>query len=130
MTDHPNVELIKQGYGAYGSGDIATLDKLIADDVVWHVGGRNALSGDYKGKPAVFEFFGKLQELSDGTSRVAVNDVMASDDNGVALVTQTATRSGRSYSGEAAHIFRIIDGQVTEFWEYDQDPYQTDEFWT
>ena len=37
MADHPNLELMRRGYAAYTSGDLETIDRLFADDVVWHV---------------------------------------------------------------------------------------------
>lgn len=49
-----NVELIRRGFTAFDEGDLATLDEIIADDIVWVSGGHNVLSGRYQGKPAVF----------------------------------------------------------------------------
>jgi ketosteroid isomerase-like protein len=51
MTEHPNVARIKDGYTALANGDFAALNKLLAEDVVWHFGGRNQLSGDYLPRP-------------------------------------------------------------------------------
>lgn len=50
MSEHPNVALLRSGYAAFATGDMATLDALFADDVVWHVAGRNRLAGAYKGR--------------------------------------------------------------------------------
>ncbi len=50
MADHPNVELLRKGYAAYGSGDMETINELFADDIVWHVAGRSPLAGVYNGK--------------------------------------------------------------------------------
>jgi len=129
MADHPNLELLRRGYAAYGSGDMDTINELFADDVVWHIGGRSALSGDYEGKEQVFGFFAKLLELSDGTSKVEVHDLLASDDHGVAVVTESATRGGRSHAGNAVHVLHLRDGRVTEFWDAQTDQYAADEFW-
>jgi uncharacterized protein len=129
MADHPNLELLRRGYAAYGSGDMDTINELFADDVVWHIGGRSTLSGDYEGKEQVFGFFAKLLELSDGTSKVEVHDLLANDDHGVAVVKESATRSGRSHEGNAVHVFHLRDGQVTEFWDAQTDQYAADEFW-
>jgi len=129
MADHPNLELLRRGYAAYGSGDMDTIDELFADDVVWHIGGRSALSGDYEGKEQVFGFFAKLLELSDGTSKVEVHDLLASDDHGVAVVKESATRGGSSHEGNAVHVFHLRDGRVTEFWDAQTDQYAADEFW-
>jgi uncharacterized protein len=129
MADHPNLDLMRRGYAAYTSGDLETIGQLLADDVVWHVSGRSPLSGDYIGKEQVFGFFGKLQELSDGTSRVEVHDLLADEEHGVAIVTQSGTRNGRSYEGRVTHVLHLRDGRVTEFWDAYVDQYTADEFW-
>lgn len=36
MTDHPNLDLLRCGYAAYGAGDMDTINELFHDDVVWH----------------------------------------------------------------------------------------------
>jgi ketosteroid isomerase-like protein len=129
MPDHPNLDLMRRGYAAYTSGDLETIDRLFADDVVWHVSGRSPISGDYTGKEQVFGFFGKLQELSGGTSKVEVHDLLADDDHGVAIVTQSASRDGRTYEGRVTHVLHLRDGKVTEFWDAYVDQYASDEFW-
>jgi ketosteroid isomerase-like protein len=106
-----------------------TINQLFADDVVWHVAGRNPISGDYTGKEQVFGFFANLQQLSDGTSTVEVHDLLADDEHGVAIVTESATRNGHTYHGRATHVLHLRDGKVTEFWDAHVDQYAADEFW-
>ncbi|MBI4260731.1 MAG: nuclear transport factor 2 family protein, partial [Actinobacteria bacterium] len=36
MDEHPNAGLVRKGLEAFGSGDMETVQELIADDVVWH----------------------------------------------------------------------------------------------
>jgi ketosteroid isomerase-like protein len=130
MTDHPNLDLLRRGYAAYDSGDMDTINELFADDVVWHVAGRSPLSGDYQGKDRVFGFFARLQELSEGTSKVEVHDLLANDEHGVAVVTESATRGGQNHEGRATHVFHLREGQVTEFWDAQTNQYEADEFWS
>ncbi len=130
MGDHPNLDLIRRGYAAYGSGDMDTINDLFHDDVVWHVAGRSPIAGDYVGKEQVFGFFAKLQELSDGTSTAEVHDLLADDDHGVAIVIESATRNGRSFQSQAVHVLHLDDGKVTEFWDAHPDQYSSDEFWS
>lgn len=130
MADHPNVELLRKGYRAYSSGDVNVLNDLFADDILWHVAGRSAISGDYKGRDQVFGFFGKLMELSGGTSSLEVHDILANDDHGIALVTGTATRNGTTFTGQDVHTFHLRDGKVVEFWDSPLDQYAADEFWS
>jgi uncharacterized protein len=130
MADHPNLELLRRGYTAYGAGDMDTINELFADDVVWHIAGRSPLSGDYTGKEQVFGFFAKLQEMSEGTAKIQVHDLLANDEHGVAVVTESATRSGRTHEGNATHVLHLRDGRVTEFWDAQTNQYAADEFWS
>jgi ketosteroid isomerase-like protein len=130
MADEPNLDLMRRGYAAYTSGDMDTINELFADDVVWHVAGRSPISGDYVGKEQVFGFFGRLQELSQGTSQVEVHDLLADAEHGVAIVTESATRDGRSFEGRTVHVLHLTDGKVTEFWDAHIDQSSADEFWS
>ena len=116
---------------AFGKGDMATVSDLIADDVVWHVGGSSSLSGDYKGKDAVFGFFGKLMEITGGTFKLEVHDILANDDHSVTLVRATAERSGKKLDTKQAHVTHPdSEGRVKEFWAVDEDQSATDEFYS
>jgi ketosteroid isomerase-like protein len=44
---------------------MATLAELIAEDAVWHLGGRNSLTGDYEGREAIFGLFARLGQESE-----------------------------------------------------------------
>lgn len=59
MAEHPNVALVRRGYKAFIDGDLDALRELFADDIVWHNGGRNPLSGDHRGVDEVFSCFGR-----------------------------------------------------------------------
>jgi uncharacterized protein len=130
MADNPNLDLMIRGYAAYTGGDMEAIDELLADDVVWHVAGRSPISGDYRGKQEVFGFFGKLQEMSQGTSVVEVHDLLASDAHGVAIINESATRNGRTLHSQATHVLHLRDGKVTEFWDAHIDQQASDEFWS
>ena len=130
MAEHPNVELLRKGYNAYSTGDVELLNTLFADDITWHVAGRSQLSGDYHGREQVFGFFGKIMELSGGTSKLEVHDLLANDEHGVALVNGSATRGDKSFTGSDVHTFHIRNGQVVEFWDSPLDQYAADEFWS
>lgn len=130
MADHPNLELSRRGYAAFAEGDMETLDEIIADNVVWHVSGDNILSGDYKGKEAVFGFFGRLAQETNGTFKNDVHDMLANDTHGVALVNQSATRNGETLEGRTVHVFHVDDGELTEFWAFNENQAEFDEFWS
>jgi uncharacterized protein len=127
MSEHPNAARIKGGYTAFANGDFAALDDLFAEDLLWHVSGRNQLSGEYRGRDAVYGFFGRLMEVTEGSFHLDVHAVLADDAHGVALVATTGSRAGRNIATNDAHVFHMRDGKVTEFWDSSTDQYATDE---
>lgn len=129
MDEHPNIDILRRGYAAFATGDLDTINGLFSDDVVWHVPGHSQISGDYVGKEKVLTFFGRLQELCGGTLRVDVHDLLATDEHGVAIISESAERSGRSHLSRATHVFHLRDGKITEVWDAQVDQYSTDEFW-
>ncbi len=66
MTDHPNAKLLRKGYEAFASGDMATITELFSEDVVWHAPGNNPVSGVHRGRDAVFAALAKVTQLSEG----------------------------------------------------------------
>jgi uncharacterized protein len=127
MAEHPNAARIRDGYAAFAKGDFAVLNELFAEDLVWHDSGRNQLSGEYRGREAVYGLFGKLMEVTQGTFHISLHAVLADDEHGVALVTLSASRGGRSAEVKEAHVFHLRDGRVTEFWNSATDMYAIDE---
>jgi uncharacterized protein len=127
MAEHSNVARIRDGYAAFAKGDFAVLTDLFADDLVWHVGGRSQLAGEYRGRDAVFAFFGKIMEVTEGTFHLDVHAVLADDEHAVALVFGTASRGGRTSTDMAAHVFHMRDGKVAEYWDATTDQYAFDE---
>ena len=130
MTEHPNVEYARRGYAAFGSGDLATLSELIADDAVWHAQGVGPLSGDYHGRDQVFGFFGRLAEETGGTFRLDVHDILANDEHTAVLATLTASRNGKSIEVPVVNVtHNESDGKITEFWTSTTDPQAALDFW-
>ena len=127
MAEHPNVARIRDGYAAFAKGDFAVLTDLFAEDLLWHDSGRNQLSGDYRGREAVFGLFGKFAEVTEGSLRIDLHAVFADDEHGVALVVVTASRGGRSIEVNEAHVMHLRDGKVVESWTASTDQYAFDE---
>ena len=131
MSDHPNVQKLKDGYAAFKNQDFETLNELFADDIIWHVPGTSPLAGDYKGKEEVFGFFGKTIEMSGGTFSLETHDFFANDERGVVLATVTAQRGGKTLNSRQANVMRFDDqGRVAEFWNFLEDTEVASEFWS
>jgi uncharacterized protein len=126
---HPNEELVRKGYAAFLGGDLAALNDLFAEDIVWHAPGRNQIAGDFRGKDEVFGVFAKVFELTGGTFSLEIHDVLADDEHAVVLARATAEREGRKLDDKSVQVFHITDGKVTEQWLHPGDQYAADEFW-
>jgi ketosteroid isomerase-like protein len=61
MGTAENLQVVKNGFAAFGRGDIPGLLSLMADDVVWDIPGDGLpLAGSYRGREGVARFFQKL----------------------------------------------------------------------
>lgn len=127
---HPNEELARRGLEAFRTKDMATLNELFADDIVWHTPGRSPMAGDKKGKEAVFEFFQKTAEMTGGTFNVEIHAVMADDDHAVSLLRVSGQRDGKSLDMPVVQVLHIKEGKATEVWTHPLDLYAVDEFWS
>lgn len=130
MAEHPNIAVFRRAYDAFIAGDMDRLAELIASDVVWHVPGANLISGEYTGRKAIFGCFNKIFELSQGTYRPQLHDILANDDHTVALLHATARHGGKTLDQDYAFVFHIRGGQIAERWEaWTQGP-AWNEFWS
>jgi ketosteroid isomerase-like protein len=125
---HPNEELVRRGYEAFATGDLETMRQVLDPDVLWHASGRSPLAGDYRGIEEVLGFFARSMETTEGSLRVALQDVMVNDRGAAALQRSTAERKGRSLDDFGVNLFRIQEGRAVEVWQYWGNPYAADEF--
>ena len=59
-----NVDVVQQGYEAFGRGDIPAVLELLTDDVVWTEQGPSVIpfAGTFRGREGIAEFFTLLDE--------------------------------------------------------------------
>jgi ketosteroid isomerase-like protein len=78
----------------------------------------------------VLGYFGRLAELTEGTYRVELHDVLGNDEHVVTMHRASAQRHGRTLADAAVHVCHVADGQITEVWTMFGDQYLVDQFWT
>jgi hypothetical protein len=127
---HPNEDLARRGYEAFATGDMATLNELFADDIVWHAPGRNELAGTFRGKDEVFANLQKNMELTGGTFKLDIHAILADDEHAVTLLRASAEREGKALNDNTVQVFHIKDGKLAESWLHPSDAYASDEFWS
>jgi uncharacterized protein len=124
-------EVVRNGFDAFSRGDVDYLrNNVFTEDTVWHVGGRNQVSGDYRGEE-MYTWFARLFELTGGTFRIQLHDVTTSDEHAVALTEVTAEREGKRLDGaKGIQVHHFTGGKVSESWLTAEDQYQLDDFWS
>jgi uncharacterized protein len=130
MSIATDTSVVRGGYDAFSRGDMDALrNETFAANIKWHQGGRNQTSGDYDGIDAVLGLFQKFFQLTDGTFRVAVHDLLASDQHVVVLGTISGQRGGKSVQhGDYCQVFHMRDGKAAEVWVTPVDAYELDDF--
>jgi ketosteroid isomerase-like protein len=127
----PNEDLVRQASAAFGRGDLSALQaQFFADDIVWHVAGTGPLAGDYAGAAQVIGQLTKISELSGGSVRPQVHDVLVSNDHTVVLVTVSAERAGKQLQLNLVHVIHAENGKAAEVWTHSADPAAAAEFWS
>jgi uncharacterized protein len=125
---HPNEELVRKGFDAFSKGDMDTLRELFDQDAVWHAAGRSPLSGDHRGVDAILGFFARTMELTGGTFRVELHDVLANDEHAVSLYVARGEREGRTLEDKSVLVSHVRNGKLVETWGFSEDQYALDEF--
>ncbi|MEL6434209.1 MAG: nuclear transport factor 2 family protein [Pseudomonadota bacterium] len=112
--------------GAMGSGDMDAMDKLMADDMVWHNEGDTSLPwiGETVGKENIFEFLGVFSSNLQVTEWEN-EDAFASGDTVAVFgrMNGITTHSGQE-TGEFTFALRakVRDGQVV-LWNWLEDSF-------
>src|SRR5258708_12014856 len=84
-----NERLLRTGYAAFASGDLATIERMFHPGVIWHAQRLGQLGGDHIGWPAVAAFFGRSMQLPPGSFHIDVTGWLTNATAGAALVQST-----------------------------------------
>jgi uncharacterized protein len=126
---HANETVIRDLYEAFASGDMSLVDKLLDDDGTWHAPGSGQHAGHRRGKAELYASMGRLAELTDGTLRSEVIDVLANDRRTVVLQVTRAQRVDRpALHDREVIVYELRDGRVVEVWEHPGDLLAMDAF--
>jgi ketosteroid isomerase-like protein len=129
MGTTENVELVRRGYEAFNTGDMASLSKMFAEDAVWHAAGGGVLSGTKKGRDAILAFFGELGARTQGRFQANLKDIVGGENYTVAIQQTQATSGDKTLDVGTVITFVVRDGKITEGREYFEDTGKFDDFW-
>jgi ketosteroid isomerase-like protein len=124
MNEQVNVQVIRETYAAFNSGDIDSILDVLSDDVEWQVPGPSKIpyAGTYHGKRGAAEFFKTLAQTED-TQLFEQDRYFANGDQVVVLGRYAARlkQTGKIAQAELVHVFTMREGKITKFQEYLDD---------
>ena len=127
--EHANAAPIHKFYEARACGDRQMVRALMAEDIAWHDPYPPPHGGDLHGREAVFrDIFDAAGELTEGSTRFWLHDVLANDEHAVALVHWSSTYRGKTMESREVAVFHVRGGKIAEAWFYPEDPEAVKEF--
>jgi ketosteroid isomerase-like protein len=117
-----NIEIVRQAYENFKSGDIQSLLGLFTDDIDWRVptiANVPFATGRRSGREEAGGFFATLADSQD-VKTFEPREFIAQGERVVALghYSWRVKSTGQEYEGDWAHVFTIRDGRIAAFQEY------------
>jgi ketosteroid isomerase-like protein len=128
-TATANAAVAREVVDAFQRGDLPTVAARFAPDAVWDLPGRGVLAGEYKGPDAIVGFLARAFELSGGTLRLEVLDVLGSDRGAAHVQRVTADHDGRHLDCVEVLAHEIVDGLIVRT-HHRPDAYAIDAFFS
>ena len=126
---HPLETIIREAYAAFGAGDLDGYLTACTRDFTFHVPGRSAVAGFYRGKEGIYQLAGIILELSGGSFEEEVEDVLANDAHAVVLAFHQVTRHGATKEYRTAHVYEVRNGKLAQCWEQPRDMAAFEDAW-
>ncbi len=108
MSASDNKASTQEAYAAFANADLDGATKNMADDIEWIVPGNSTISGTYRGKDEVVQFFLKLAAKSFQTHP---EYFIAEGDHVVVFTRVTAD----GHESDGADVLTFRDGKVVKF---------------
>ena len=113
----------------YSGGDLAAVEELLAEEVVWHVPGTSPIAGSYRGRAAVIGYFRVRRELAGGPITIDERGQAHHEEALVQLADGGARLGGEEVVWRTAGVYRVAGGRIAEAWLVPLDQEQFDRLW-
>ncbi|HJT90536.1 MAG TPA: nuclear transport factor 2 family protein [Mycobacterium sp.] len=118
------VDQVKDVLAVMSTGDLAKLNELFAEDIIYQLTGQHIFSGEYRGRDRILELLhGIYSSFRDGI-KYTVSRCIAVDNTVVATFQGTGTTvNGGEYRNDYCSIWDFNDDQkvarITEYFDSD-----------
>lgn len=115
-----NKQIVRDLYGAIGSGDLDGFLNLLAEDVEWYFIGSHRFAGTLRGKQQIVDdLIAILGNELEGPISLEIRQLIAEGDKVVAEMQGTSRgKNGKDYNNTYNIILTVRDGLVHEMREY------------
>ena len=114
-----NVKIVEQAVQAINNGDSEALLALFADDIRFWMPGTTPVSCRIEGKEKFLGIFAQVAERLDKMVELEVTNMIPAGEWVVMEATGDAlTKNGEPYRNTYCHLWKIADGKVVAFTEY------------
>ncbi|HEY2107605.1 MAG TPA: nuclear transport factor 2 family protein [Candidatus Binataceae bacterium] len=120
MSVQENIQIVQNGFAAFGRGDVQGLLALFAEDSKWISPGEGLpLAGTHRGHAALADFFQKVSEAMEFSSFEA-REFVADGDRVLVVGFDSGRVKGTNRTFEKPWIkaFTVRNGKVTNVREY------------
>ena len=105
------------------------LAAFLAPDIAWHVPGRNAIAGDYRGGDEVLAYFRRRRDLADRSFVVTPRGTLADATRVVHFADGEAVLGGQTRRWRTVGIFEVAGSRISECWLVPFDQHAFDDVW-
>ncbi|MFC4949712.1 nuclear transport factor 2 family protein [Pseudonocardia sp. GCM10023141] len=112
-----NIDIIRDGYEAFGRGDVPAVLAIFADDIEWYAPDELPGGGTFHGPGEVAGFFGALPGIYDDL-RVEPDRLLDAGDQVIAEGHHRGRIGGQPFEVGFAHVWTLAGGRVVRFREY------------
>ncbi len=111
--------IVRGALEALNSGDTESFLGHFSDDMQFWMNGDHQFSGLLEGKAAFIELLGRVMVGIDGGIALEVDNILSAGDWAVTESNGTAkTSSGEPYNNRYCMLWRVKDGKIIVFKEY------------
>lgn len=112
-----NVDLVRSAYEAFGSGDMDTVGRLLAE-TEWHEAAGMPYGGTFTGAEAIFSnVLGPISQDVEGFS-VQTEEILDAGDKVISIGNYRGQGANGPLDARYAHVWEIRNGAVVRFEQF------------
>lgn len=128
-AEHPNAQVLRDFFDAFGTADRERLAELITADMVWHFPGHSPISGDWQGVDGLLAGIrATAMALGRGSNGFELLHVYADDTSAVTIHRDYYTADDNHLDLRYVLHVRMSGGKMAEVWEIPFDQAENDRY--